>query len=41
MLIFQVGNGCVGNEVGGCGHMTGIKIHVEFYHGHALFPDVS
>ena len=37
----QVGNGCVGNKVGGCGHETGIKIHVEFYHGHALFPEVS
>ena len=21
--------------------MTGVKIHVDFYHGHALFPDVS
>ena len=37
----QVGNGCVGNEVGGCGHETGLKIHIDFYHGHALFPDVS
>ena len=37
----QVGNGCVGNSVGGCGGQTGLKIHVDFYHGHALFPDVS
>ena len=37
----QVGNGCVGNEVGGCGHETGLKIHIDFYHGHALFQDVS
>ena len=36
----QVGNGCVGNEVGGCGRQTGMKIHIDFYHGHALFPDV-
>lgn len=36
---FMVGNGCVGNEVGGCGHETGLKIHVEFYRGHALFPN--
>ena len=36
-----MGNGCVGNEVGGCGHETGLKIHVDFYHDHALFPDVS
>lgn len=41
IFIIQVGNGCVGNEVGGCGHETGLKIHVEFYHGHALFSDVS
>ena len=36
-----MGNGCVGNEVGGCGAVSAIKIHVDFYHYHALFPDVS
>ena len=30
----------MGNQVGGCGHETGLKIHVDFYHGHALFSDV-
>ena len=37
----QVGNGCVGNEVGGCGTVTAIKIHVDFYYWHALVPQVS
>lgn len=36
----QVGNGCIGNEVGGCGSGTSLRIHVEFYHNHGLFPDV-
>jgi serine carboxypeptidase-like clade 1 len=36
---FMVGNGCVGNKVGGCGEQTSLKIHVDFFHFHALFPD--
>ena len=41
MILPQVGNGCVGNEVGGCGSISGLKIQTEFYHGHALISDVS
>ena len=37
----QVGNGCVGNLVGGCGSVTGVKIHVDYFHTHALYPAVS
>ena len=36
----QVGNGCIGNEVGACGSRDSLRIHVNFYHYHALFPDV-
>ncbi|KAL5463734.1 hypothetical protein EMCRGX_G032661 [Ephydatia muelleri] len=39
LISAQVGNGCIGNTVGGCGDVSGIKIHMDFYHGHALFPD--
>ena len=41
LAYMQVGNGCVGNEVGGCGRVSAIKIHVDFFHWHALFPQAS
>ena len=37
---FKVGNGCIGNSVGACS-VQGMKIHIDFYHGHGLFSNVS
>ena len=39
MISTQVGNGCIGNKVGSCGHEVGLKIHMEFYHNHALISE--
>lgn len=39
-VFVQVGNGCIGSAVGGCGDDSGVKIHVDFYYSHALISDV-
>ena len=39
-FILQVGNGVLGNDVEKYGNESGLKLSVEFYHGHALFSDV-
>ena len=39
-VFMQVGNGCIGSAVGGCGDNSGVKIHVDFYYSHALISDV-
>jgi len=37
---FMIGNGCIGNKIGGCADEEGLKIHVDFYHEHGLFSNV-